>query len=93
MAKSRKIYKVKIDKDAAGFIRAQAKKIQRQIFKKINSIAEDPYHRGAQIGSSPDLFKARSGRYRIAYKIKESYLLILVVRVGHRRDFYRYFER
>ena len=42
MAESRKIYDVQIAKDAADFVRAQPKKMQRQIMRKINSLAENP---------------------------------------------------
>ena len=92
MAMSGKIYKVRIAQVAADFIRAQSRKIQRQILDKISFLAKDPYNRGERIKSTPDMFKIRSGNYRIAYKVEKGRLLILVVRVGHRQDFYRYFD-
>lgn len=93
MAKSRKIYKIKIADTAADFIRKRAKKNQRQIMNKISSLAQDPYSKGNPIKSKPEFFKIRSGNFRIAYTVKERQVLVLVVRVGHRKDFYRYFER
>ena len=93
MAKSGKIYKVRIAQVAADFIRAQSRKTQRQILDKIALLAKDPYGRGERIKNTPDMFKIRSGDYRIAYKVEEGQLLILVVRVGHRQDFYRYFDQ
>jgi len=94
MAKSGKIYKIKIADTAADFIRKQAKKNQRQIMNKISSfLAQDPYSKGNPIKSKPEFFKIRSGNFRIAYTVKERRVLVLVVRVGHRKDFYRYFER
>jgi len=93
MVESRKIYKVKVSKDAADFIRGMLGKIQRQIRNKIKFVAKDPYNKGTKIKSSYGLFKTRSGNYRIAYKIKEDMILILVLRIGHRKDFYRYYER
>jgi mRNA interferase RelE/StbE len=93
MAMSGKIYKVRIAQAAADFIREQSRKIQRQILDKIALLTKDPYGRGERIKSTPDMFKIRSGGYRIAYKVEEGRLLILVVRVGHRQDFYRYFDK
>jgi mRNA interferase RelE/StbE len=93
MAKPRKIYKVRIAQVAADFIRAQSRKIQRQILDKIALLAKDPYNRGERIKGADDMFKIRSGDYRIAYKVEKAQLLILVVRVGHRQDFYRYFDQ
>jgi mRNA interferase RelE/StbE len=93
MAKSGKIYKIKIADTAADFIRKQTKKNQRQIMNKISSLAHDPCGKGDRIKSKPEFFKIRSGIFRIAYTIKESHVIVLVLRIGHRKDFYRYFER
>ena len=92
MGKSRKIYKIEIAEIAADFIRTQTKKIQRQIFSEITSLAQEPYGKGRRIKNSSDVFKIRPGCYRIAYSIKEDRLLVLVIRIGHRKDFYRYYD-
>ncbi len=34
-------------------------------------------------------YRVREGDYRIVYDIEDDILLVLVVRVGHRRDVYR----
>jgi mRNA interferase RelE/StbE len=93
MAASRKICKVLISDDAADFIRSQPRKIQRQIMMKIDSLAENPRVVGEPIKNSKDAFKIRSGWYRIAYQIKDDKLLVLVIRIGHRSDFYQYYDR
>jgi mRNA interferase RelE/StbE len=93
MAKSRKIYKIKIADDAADFIRGQTKKIQRQIMNRINFLAESPETRGEPIRNSTNTFKMRTGWYRIAYQIQRNNLIILVVRIGHRKDFYQYYDK
>lgn len=93
MGKTRKVYRVKVEEKAADFIRRQTKKVQRQIMNKIASLGEDPCGKGGKIQSTKEVFKIKSGCYRIAYVIKESQVLVLVVRVGHRKDFYVYFER
>ena len=93
MNKSGNIYEVKIAKDAVDFIKQQSKKIQRQIINKINHIAENPQEYGRLIKNSDNQFKVRAGNYRIAYKLLNKELIILVVRVGHRKDFYEYYNR
>ena len=35
------------------------------------------------------LFRIRSGDYRIIYTVQDRILLVLVVRIGHRREIYR----
>lgn len=93
MTKSGKIYKIKIADLAADFIRKQTKKNQRQIMNKISSLAEDPCSKGDRIKNKPEFFKIRSGVFRIAYMVQENQVIVLVLRVGHRKDFYRYFDR
>jgi mRNA interferase RelE/StbE len=93
MTKSRKIYKIKIADTAADVIRKQTKKNQRQIMNKISSLAQDPCGKGNRIKSKPEFFNIRSGHLRIAYTVKERQVIVLVLRIGHRKDFYRYFER
>ena len=39
-------------------------------------------------GNNP-FHKIRVGNYRIIYEIHENVLIILVVKIGHRRDIYR----
>ena len=93
MAESGKIYKIKIADTAAGFIRKQTKKNQRQIMNKISSLTQDPCGKGNQIKNKPEFFKIRSGIFRIAYTVKEKQVIVLVLRIGHGKDFYRYFDR
>ena len=35
------------------------------------------------------IFRVRSGDYRILYQIHDEKLLVLVIRIGHRRQIYR----
>ena len=36
-----------------------------------------------------DLYRFRSGDYRIVYLIEDDKLIVLVVRIGHRKEIYR----
>jgi mRNA interferase RelE/StbE len=36
-----------------------------------------------------DLYRIRVGDYRIIYRIQDNQLLILVLKIGHRRDVYQ----
>jgi len=36
-----------------------------------------------------DLYRVRSGDYRVIYQIQDKALLVLVVKIGHRREVYR----
>ena len=61
-----------------------------RIKKKIEELGTnlpDP-HTTKMKGDNP-FHKIRSGHYRIIYEIQEDRLVILVVKVGHRKDVYK----
>ena len=66
------------------------KKELRQIKKKIDDLAENlPHPASTKMKGSNTFHKIRAGDYRIVYEIHENRLVILVVKVGHRKDVYK----
>jgi mRNA interferase RelE/StbE len=65
--------------------------IQRQVNARILALADNPRPHGVEKlkGQPEPLYRIRSGDYRIVYAIHDQVLLILVVRVQHRREVYR----
>lgn len=55
----------------------------------IDGLAENPYRGGALKGDLTGLRRIRVGSYRILYEIRDAELVVLVVRVAHRREAYR----
>ena len=64
---------------------------QRRVQEAIDALASDPRPPGAKSlqGKSKGLHRIRVGNYRIVYRIRQSQLLVLVVRIGHRGSVYR----
>jgi mRNA interferase RelE/StbE len=86
-------YTIKIDREALKALACMPAKVQRQIARRIDELADNPHPADAiQIKGGNDFWRIRCGNYRIAYQVRRAVLLILVVRVGHRKDFYRYFD-
>ena len=66
------------------------KKDLRRIKKKIDHLAEDlPDPATTKMKGNNPFHRVRSGDYRIVYQILEDRLVILVVKVGHRKDVYK----
>jgi len=83
-------YKVSIKRSAVKEIEAIPQKKERQrIIRRIGQLASDPRPPGSRKLSGHDKYRIRQGAYRIVYSIEDSELIVMVVKVGHRKDVYR----
>jgi mRNA interferase RelE/StbE len=63
---------------------------QARIASAIDALAGDPRPSGVTKLRGPEgFYRIRVGDYRVVYAIEDDVLLVLVVRVGHRREVYR----
>lgn len=63
---------------------------QRRLDAAILGLAQDPRPRGCKkLAGEADLWRIRVGLYRVVYTVKDDVLLVLVVKIGHRREVYR----
>ncbi len=73
-------------------IRAINRPEAMRILTALTALGDDPYREDAHIkkltGPS-DLYRLRVGNHRVAYQINDGELVILVVKVGDRRNVYR----
>lgn len=60
------------------------------IIEKIEKLKNNPKPEGsAKLKGSRDLFRIRHGDHRVIYQIWKNVLLVIIIRVGHRRDIYK----
>jgi mRNA interferase RelE/StbE len=61
-----------------------------RIKKKIDELSENlPDPSTTKLKGNNNFHKVRTGDYRIVYEIHEDRLIILVVKIGHRKDVYK----
>ncbi|MER5733670.1 type II toxin-antitoxin system RelE/ParE family toxin [Streptomyces sp. NPDC002138] len=73
-------------------LRAIDRTAAMRILTALTALGDDPYREDADIKrlTGPSgLYRLRVGSYRIAYQVLDGELVILVVKVGDRRDVYR----
>ncbi|MBL1090392.1 MULTISPECIES: type II toxin-antitoxin system RelE family toxin [Streptomyces] len=73
-------------------LRAIDRPAAMRILAALTALGDDPYREDADIKklTGPSgLYRLRVGNYRIAYQVEDGELIILVVKVGDRRDVYR----
>jgi mRNA interferase RelE/StbE len=84
-------YRVQIKPSAAKEIEAiDAQKDRQRVVARIQALGDEPRPFGYEkLSGQNQRYRVRVGVYRIVYTIEDDLLLVLVVKVGHRRDVYR----
>ncbi|MGW2713843.1 type II toxin-antitoxin system RelE/ParE family toxin [Streptomyces argyrophyllae] len=73
-------------------LRAISRPDAMRILTALTALGEDPYREDADVKklTGPSgLYRLRVGSYRVAYQLNDGELVILVVKVGDRRNVYR----
>lgn len=83
-------YEVKIARRAVKSLARLPRREQQRIRAAIDLLADEPRPPGCVALKGEDrAYRVRIGDYRIVYEVHDDRLVVLVVRVGHRRDVYR----
>jgi mRNA interferase RelE/StbE len=82
-------YRLTFKKSVTRDFRSITKNDVPRILKRIEALADDPRPVGSEKLSGQERFRVRQGMYRIIYEIQNEELVIIVVKVGHRREVYR----
>ncbi len=94
MGSEPRLYQVSLKPSAERDLAGLPKKDQKKVARKIEDLAGNPRPRGVEkIAGGEDLYRVRSGDYRIIYQIKDRMLVVLVVKIGRRGDVYRILKR
>lgn len=83
-------YRVEFDRRAAKELGSIEKRDARRLRDEILALGGEPHPPGSiKLAGTDDLYRLRVGNYRVIYAVEEDRLVILIVRVGHRREVYR----
>lgn len=83
-------YSVQIEKPAWDELMAVPEKMRERLSVALESLEAEPRPSGVvKLAGASDLYRIRVGDYRIIYSIEDQVKIVLVEKVGHRRDVYR----
>lgn len=82
-------YKVLIKPSAIKELNKIPKKDISKITDRIQALSIDPRPPGCEKLFSQNAYRIRQGVYRIVYSIEDDNLIIVVIKIGHRRDVYK----
>lgn len=83
-------YQVFIKDSARKELLALPTPLQKRIDARIQALADTPRPSGVtKLAEDEHLYRVRVGDYRIIYQIQDKALVVLVTKIGHRREVYR----
>jgi mRNA interferase RelE/StbE len=84
------MYQVLFEDSAQKQLRKLDRTVQSRLLKALSKLTLEPRPAGVkQLKNVEDLYRLRSGDYRVLYRIKDDQLRILVVALAHRREVYQ----
>ena len=81
-------YSIRIKKSAAKELARLPRDVKERLIEAIDKLGEEPLTGVLLKGGLHGLRRLRVGHYRIVYEVLEGELIVLVVRVAHRRNAY-----
>ncbi|MBW2704249.1 MAG: type II toxin-antitoxin system RelE/ParE family toxin [Deltaproteobacteria bacterium] len=83
-------YKIEVSATAEKQLRKLGKENRHRIIEAISSLAKTPRPTGCRkLKGFEDVYRIRVGTYRLIYNINNKQVLIIILKVGHRKHVYR----
>ena len=84
------LYKIEIKESALKSLGKLPARQQLRIRQNIDALANNPYPPGhRKLKGEDHSYRIRVGDYRVIYDVFEKTVVVLVLRIGHRKDVYR----
>ena len=63
---------------------------RERVVRAVRTLADDPFPRGCRkLTGYDDVYRIRVGPYRVLYSVNAGALIVIVLKVGHRKNVYR----
>ena len=82
-------YELRVRPSVAKDLRGIPKADVKRVLARIEGLRDDPRGPGCERLGSVELYRVRQGGHRIVYEIHDQWVVVEVIRVGHRGEVYR----
>jgi len=82
-------YRVGFTPQAGAEFDALERPLQSRILRAVTRLAENPFAAANVKALAGGGYRLRVGDYRVLYRIEADTVLVLVLKIGHRREVYR----
>ncbi len=83
-------YRIEISQSAERQLKKLRGDDQRRVVKAMLALTDDPHPKGSRkLTGYDDVFRTRAGQFRILYSVSGRKLIIIILKIGQRKDVYR----
>ena len=83
-------YRIQISRTAECQLKKLPPDARARVVRAVQGLAIDPFPHGCRkLTGYDDVFRIRAGPFRILYGVNGGTLIVVVLKVGHRRNAYR----
>ena len=86
---SSRSYRLEFSAGADRQFRNLPKDVQERLSPHLDALVRNPRPPGIKKLKGQDVYRLRVGDYRVLYEVHDQRLLVLVVKIAHRREVYR----
>ena len=83
-------YKIEISRTAEKQLKKLPRDDQRRIARAMVELGDNPRPPGSRkLTGYDDVYRVRVGMYRVIYSVSGRKLIVIILKIGHRKDVYR----
>jgi mRNA interferase RelE/StbE len=83
-------YKIEISGTAEKQLKKLPRDDQRRVARAMVGLGDDPHPLGSRkLTGYDDVYRVRVGMYRVIYSVSGRQLVVIILKIGHRKDVYR----
>jgi len=83
-------YSIELTRTAEKQLRRFAKRDRNRLVDAMHGLAARPRPHGARkLQGYDDVYRIRVGQYRVVYEVFDDRVIVIVLKVGHRKDIYK----
>ncbi len=83
-------YRIEVSRTAERQLKKLPGADQRRLVAAIQALADHPFPKGSRkLSGYEDVFRVRVGYYRVLYSVTKTKLVVIILKVGQRKDIYR----
>ncbi len=80
-------YEIEVSRTAEKQLRKLPRPDQERVARKMLALADAPFPPSARkLTGYEDVYRVRVGRYRVLYSVSGRRLVIIILKIGHRKD-------